>query len=172
MPGLPPLTMAVNLSGRQFQSADVVAMVRGVLTDTGLPAHRLELELTESVIMKQAEQAPSTLTELKALGLHLSIDNFGTGYSSLAYLKRFPIDKLKIDRSFVDGLADDPNDREIAATIIAMARGLNLRVLAEGVETQEQLAFLRRHGCDQYQGDLFGKPGPAEEVGRLLGQLR
>ncbi len=170
--GMPPLTMAVNLSGRQFQSADVVAMVRGVLTDTGLPAHHLELELTESVIMKQAEQAPSTLTELKALGLHLAIDNFGTGYSSLAYLKRFPIDKLKIDRSFVDGLADDPNDREIAATIIAIARGLNLWVLAEGVETEEQLAFLRRHGCDQYQGDLFGKPGPADEVGRLLGQLR
>ncbi len=166
--GLPPLVMAVNLSGRQFQSADVVELVRVVLRETGLPARYLELELTESIVMEQAEQAIATLDALKALGVRLSIDDFGTGYSSLAYLKRFPIDKLKIDRSFVHGLADDPNDREIAATIIAMARSLNLDVLAEGVETEQQLAFLRLYGCDQYQGYLFSKPIPADEFEHWL----
>jgi len=162
--GLPPLQMAVNLSGRQFQSADMVELVRTVLEETGLPAQYLELELTESVIMGHAEQAIATLDALKALGVSLAIDDFGTGYSSLAYLKRFPIDKLKIDRSFVDGVADDADDREIAATIIAMARSLNLDVLAEGVETEQQLAFLRLYGCDQYQGFLFSKPMPAEQM--------
>ncbi|MDD5390046.1 MAG: PAS domain S-box protein [Gallionellaceae bacterium] len=166
--GLPPLVMAVNLSGRQFQAVDMVELVRAVLLDTGLPASYLELELTESVIMAHADQAIATLDALKALGVRLAIDDFGTGYSSLAYLKRFPIDKLKIDRSFVDGLADDPNDREIAATIIAMARSLNLDVLAEGVETEQQLAFLRLYGCDQYQGYLFSRPLPAEELLPLL----
>ncbi|MDP2430685.1 MAG: PAS domain S-box protein [Pseudomonadota bacterium] len=166
--GLPPLVMAVNLSGRQFQAADMAELVRAVLLDTGLPARLLELELTESVIMEQADQAIATLDALKSLGVRLTIDDFGTGYSSLAYLKRFPIDKLKIDRSFVDGLADDPNDREIAATIIAMARSLNLEVLAEGVETEQQLAFLRLYGCDQYQGYLFSKPIPADEFERWL----
>ncbi|MDP2833127.1 MAG: PAS domain S-box protein [Pseudomonadota bacterium] len=166
--GLPPLVMAVNLSGRQFQAVDMVELVRTVLLDTGLPAQSLELELTESVIMAQADQAIATLDALKSLGVRLAIDDFGTGYSSLAYLKRFPIDKLKIDRSFVDGLADDPNDREIAATIIAMARSLNLEVLAEGVETEQQLAFLRLYGCDQYQGYLFSKPIPADELERWL----
>jgi len=166
--GLAPLVMAVNLSGRQFQAADMAELVRAVLLDTGLPARFLELELTESVIMEQADQAIATLDALKSLGVRLAIDDFGTGYSSLAYLKRFPIDKLKIDRSFVDGLADDSNDREIAATIIAMARSLNLEVLAEGVETEQQLAFLRLYGCDQYQGYLFSKPIPADEIERWL----
>jgi EAL domain-containing protein (putative c-di-GMP-specific phosphodiesterase class I) len=142
----------------------MVELVRAVLADTGLPAHCLELELTESVIMGQAEQAIATLDTLKALGVRLAVDDFGTGYSSLAYLKRFPIDKLKIDRSFVDGVADDADDRKIAATIIAMARSLNLGVLAEGVETEQQLAFLRLYGCDQYQGYLFSKPLAAEHL--------
>jgi len=166
--GLPPLLLAVNLSGRQFQSADVVELVRTVLADTGLPARYLELELTESVLMEQAEQAIATLDALKALGVRLSIDDFGTGYSSLAYLKRFPIDKLKIDRSFVHGLADDADDREIAATIIAMARNLRLEVLAEGVETQQQLDILKGMGCDAYQGYLFSKPIAAAELVKLL----
>ncbi len=162
--GLPPLLMAVNLSGRQFQSENMVALVRAALADSGLPAQYLELELTESIVMNQAEQAIATLDALKALGVRLAIDDFGTGYSSLAYLKRFPIDKLKIDRSFVHGVADNTDDREIAATIIAMARSLNLDVLAEGVETEQQLAFLRLYGCDQYQGFLFGKPMPAPRM--------
>ncbi|MDD5390135.1 MAG: EAL domain-containing protein [Gallionellaceae bacterium] len=166
--GLPPLVMAVNLSGRQFQAVDMVELVRAVLLDTGLPASYLELELTESVIMGQADQAIATLDALKALGVRLAIDDFGTGYSSLAYLKRFPIDKLKIDRGFVDGLADDPNDREIAATIIAMARNLRLEVLAEGVETRQQLEILGAMGCDAYQGYLFSRPIPAEELEKLL----
>ncbi len=169
--GLPPLIMAVNLSGRQFQSSDVAGMVRAVLAETGLPASQLELELTESVLMEQADQAIATLDALKALGVRLAIDDFGTGYSSLAYLKRFPIDKLKIDQSFVAGLAEDADDREIAATIIAMARGLHLDVLAEGVETQQQLALLRQFGCEQYQGYLFGRPVPAEELACRLRAL-
>jgi EAL domain-containing protein (putative c-di-GMP-specific phosphodiesterase class I) len=156
--------MAVNLSGRQFQSENMVELVRAVLADTGLPACYLELELTESIVMEQAEQAIATLDALKALGVRLAIDDFGTGYSSLAYLKRFPIDKLKIDRSFVQGVANDTDDREIAATIIAMARSLNMAVLAEGVETEQQLAFLRLYGCDQYQGFLFSKPMPADQM--------
>ncbi len=169
--GLPPLTMAVNLSGRQFQSEDMVALVGAVLEQTGLPARFLELELTESIVMEQAEQAIATLDALKALGVRLAIDDFGTGYSSLAYLKRFPIDKLKIDRSFVQGLADDADDREIAATIIAMARSLSLDVLAEGVESEQQLAILRQLDCDQYQGYLFAQPMPADELERLLPDL-
>ena len=168
--GLAPLVMAVNLSGRQFQAVDMVALVGAVLADTGLPACHLELELTESVIMAHAEQAIATLDALKALGVRLAIDDFGTGYSSLAYLKRFPIDKLKIDRTFVDGLADDADDREIAATIIAMARSLSLDVLAEGVETQQQLAVLRQYGCDQYQGYLFSRPIPAHQMQTWLQQ--
>ncbi|PXW88261.1 PAS domain S-box-containing protein/diguanylate cyclase (GGDEF)-like protein [Nitrosomonas sp. Nm84] len=161
--GLPPLVMAVNLSVRQFQSANLIELVQRVLAETQFPATCLELELTESMFMEHAEQSIDTLRTLKALGVRLAIDDFGTGYSSLTYLKRFPIDKLKIDQSFVHGLADDPNDREIAATIIAMARSLKLTVLAEGVESEEQLDFLRQHGCDYYQGFLFHRPVPALE---------
>jgi EAL domain-containing protein (putative c-di-GMP-specific phosphodiesterase class I) len=132
------------------------------------PAACLELELTESMFMEQAEQSIQTLKTLKSLGVRLSIDDFGTGYSSLTYLKRFPIDKLKIDQSFVHGLADDPNDREIAATIIAMARSLKLNVLAEGVGSEQQLEFLNQHGCDFYQGYLFHRPVPAHELEKWL----
>ncbi len=162
--GLPPLVMAVNLSVRQFQSENLVRFIQQVLAETNFPAALLELELTESMFMEHAEQSIDTLKTLKALGVRLAIDDFGTGYSSLTYLKRFPIDKLKIDQSFVHGLAEDLNDREIAATIIAMARGLKLKVLAEGVESQQQLAFLQQHGCDYYQGYLFHKPVPASEL--------
>lgn len=162
--GLPPLVMAVNLSVRQFQSENLIGMVQRILEETQLPANCLELELTESMFMEHAERAIGTLNKLKALGVHLAIDDFGTGYSSLIYLKRFPIDKLKIDQSFVRDLAHDPNDREIAATIIAMARGLKLGVLAEGIESEEQLDFLRQHDCDYYQGYLFHRPVPAIEL--------
>ena len=162
--GLPPLVMAVNLSVRQFQSADLAEVIQRVLEETKLPADCLELELTESMFMEHAERSIETLKMLKAPGIQLAIDDFGTGYSSLTYLKRFPIDKLKIDQSFVRGLAHDPNDREIAATIIAMARSLKLSVLAEGVESEQQLAFLRQHDCDYYQGFLFHRPVPAVEL--------
>lgn len=160
----PPLVMAVNLSVRQFQSENLVELIRQVLEETKLPAACLELELTESMFMEHAEQSIEILKTLKSLGVRLSIDDFGTGYSSLTYLKRFPIDKLKIDQSFVHGLAYDPNDREIAATIIAMARNLKLDVLAEGVESEQQLDILNQHGCDYYQGYLFHRPVPAQEL--------
>lgn len=162
--GLPRLVMAVNLSVRQFQSENLIGMVQRILEETQLPANCLELELTESMFMEQVERSIKTLNKLKALGVNLAIDDFGTGYSSLIYLKRFPIDKLKIDQSFVRDLADDPNDREIAATIIAMARGLKLNVLAEGIESEQQLDFLRQHDCDYYQGYLFHRPVPADEL--------
>ncbi|WP_350133441.1 EAL domain-containing protein [Nitrosomonas sp.] len=162
--GFAPLVMAVNLSVRQFQSENLAEVIQRVLEETKLPAAYLELELTESMFMGHAERSIDMLKTLKAPGIQLAIDDFGTGYSSLTYLKRFPIDKLKIDQSFVRGLAHDPNDREIAATIIAMARGLKLSVLAEGVESEQQLAFLRQHGCDYYQGFLFHRPAPAKEL--------
>lgn len=162
--GLPPITMAVNLSVRQFQAENLIEQVWKILKETGLPAACLELELTESMFMEHAEHSIEILNQLKALGVRLAIDDFGTGYSSLIYLKRFPINKLKIDQSFVRDLAHDPNDREIAATIIAMARGLKLGVLAEGIESEQQLDFLRQHDCDYYQGYLFHRPVPAAEL--------
>ena len=128
---------AVNLSGRQFQSGKIVSLVSDVLKETGLPAQQLELELTESIVMDQAEMAITTLDDLKAIGVRLAIDDFGTGYSSLAYLRRFPIDKLKIDRSFISDITEKTNANEIVSTIIAMAKSLKLDVLAEGVETQQ-----------------------------------
>ena len=166
--GLPALSLAVNLSTRQFEQRDLAARVGEILRETGYPADHLELEITESAIMAQGEQASDTLDQLKRLGAALSIDDFGTGYSSLAYLKRFAVDKLKIDQSFIRDIPHNPNDQEIAATIVAMARNLNLHVLAEGVETDEQLAFLRLHGCDAFQGYLFSPPLPADAFEQLL----
>jgi diguanylate cyclase (GGDEF)-like protein/PAS domain S-box-containing protein len=166
--GLPSIALAVNLSSRQFEQRDLAARIGAILSETGFPAHRLELEITESAIMAQGEHAVTTLDSLKSLGVTLSIDDFGTGYSSLAYLKRFAVDKLKIDQSFIRDIPQNLNDREIAATIIAMARNLKLHVLAEGVETEEQLAFLRLHGCDAVQGCLFSPPVTALEFTRFL----
>ncbi len=160
--GLPPIHLAVNLSSRQIEQRDLVEHLRHVLEETGFPAHLLELELTESTIMAQGEQAAGVLAALKGLGVSLAIDDFGTGYSSLAYLKRFAVDKLKIDRGFIRDLPQDGNDVEIAATIIAMAKNLKLKVLAEGVETAEQLDFLQIHDCDAYQGYFYSPPLPAE----------
>ena len=136
--------------------------------ETGLPAERLTLELTESMIMHQGGQAVALLQGLKALGLRLSVDDFGTGYSSLAYLKRFPIDELKIDQGFVREIPQDSNDMEIAAAIIGMALNLRLQVVAEGVETEAQRNFLTRQDCHAFQGYLFSRPLPAEEFARLL----
>jgi EAL domain-containing protein (putative c-di-GMP-specific phosphodiesterase class I) len=132
-----------------------------MLADTGLPGEALELEITESAITESPDEAIVTLRGLKALGLRIAIDDFGTGYSSLAALKRFPIDTLKIDRSFIAGLGDDADDREIVTAIIAMGRNMGMAVMAEGVETRAQRDFLRNHGCDFAQGYLFARPLPA-----------
>lgn len=166
--GLPPLTMAVNLSGRQLWQTDLPARVAAIMAETDMPAERLELELTESTIMGHEVIAGERLRALKSLGVTLAIDDFGTGYSSLAYLKRFPIDVLKIDREFVRDLPSDIGDMEIAAAIVAMARTLRMRVVAEGVETGEQLDFLKNQSCDLCQGYLFSPPLAAEAFVELL----
>ena len=168
--GMEPITLAVNLSSRQFEQRDLVERLKTVLEETGFPAHLLELEITESAIMAQGGQASAVLDALKGLGISLAIDDFGTGYSSLAYLKRFAVDKLKIDRSFMLDIPQDINDMEIAAAIIAMAKNLKLKVLAEGVETEEQLAFLHVHACDAYQGYLYSRPVPAPDFLQLWRQ--
>ena len=165
---LPFKTLAVNLSPHQFQRGNIVDVVSKVLTETGFPADRLELELTESALMQQEENAVKMLHLLRALGIRLAIDDFGTGYSSLSYLKRFPLDILKIDKSFVDDIPFHQDDMEIASTIIAMGHSLGFKVLAEGVETKEQLDFLQAKGCDLYQGYLTSPPVPADEFENML----
>jgi EAL domain-containing protein (putative c-di-GMP-specific phosphodiesterase class I) len=139
-----------------------------VLAETGFPAHLLELEITETGLLENQQNAMSTLNALHQLGIHLAIDDFGTGYSSLAYLKFLPLDVLKIDKSFIDDIPFLQSDMTITATIIAMAHHLGFKVLAEGVETAEQLAFLQKHGCDSYQGYLYSKPLPASDFSELL----
>jgi EAL domain-containing protein (putative c-di-GMP-specific phosphodiesterase class I) len=166
--GFTDLTMAINLSARQLQQIDVVERISEILGWHELPARQVKLEITESMIMGRGEEAADLLASIKSLGVGLSIDDFGTGYSSLAYLRRFPIDELKIDRSFVRDIPDDENDAEIAATIIAMARNLKLAVVAEGVETREQAEFLATHGCQHYQGFLFSPPVSAPDFEDLL----
>jgi EAL domain-containing protein (putative c-di-GMP-specific phosphodiesterase class I) len=166
--GLPALTVAVNLSTRQFMQAGLAEQVAGILAATGLKANQLELEITESLLMKDVEGAVDTLRIFKAMGVGLAIDDFGTGYSSLNYLKRFPIDRLKIDQSFVRDITIDPDDAAIALAVIAMAHSLRLKVIAEGVETAAQLDFLRSRHCDEMQGYYFSRPRPAEEIAALL----
>lgn len=166
--GFPALLMSVNLSVRQLQQRDVVSRISAILDRTDLPPGQLKLELTESMIMGQGDQAVELLHAIKALGVSLSIDDFGTGYSSLAYLKRFPIDEVKIDQSFVRDIPQDVNDMEIASAIIGMAQGLRLKVTAEGVETEAQLSFLRNQGCHAYQGFLFSRAVPAAEFERFF----
>ncbi|KPB54799.1 Sensory box/GGDEF domain/EAL domain-containing protein [Pseudomonas coronafaciens pv. oryzae] len=152
--------VSVNISARQFSDGQLGKRIAGILEQTGLSPACLELELTESILMREVEEAMHILDGLKNLGLSIAVDDFGTGYSSLNYLKQFPIDVLKIDRTFVDGLPSGEQDAQIARAIIAMAHSLNLSVIAEGVETHEQLEFLRQHGCDEVQGYLFGRPMP------------
>ncbi|MGH8807891.1 MAG: putative bifunctional diguanylate cyclase/phosphodiesterase, partial [Noviherbaspirillum sp.] len=166
--GYRPMRVAVNLSARQFYQHDLVASIKAILEETGLAPHLLELELTESMMMNDVEHAASILHDLKAVGVQLSIDDFGTGYSSLAYLKRFPIDLLKIDQSFVRDITVDPDDAAIVLSIISLAHSLRLRVIAEGVENADQLAYLQRHGCDYMQGYYFSRPLPARECEWLL----
>ncbi|AVR89931.1 putative bifunctional diguanylate cyclase/phosphodiesterase [Thauera aromatica] len=165
--GLPFGRIAVNLSVRQFQHQDLVALVETVLCETGLPAACLELEITESALIGEVELAVAKLAALRALGVSLALDDFGTGYSSLAYLKRLPLDKLKVDQSFVRGLGARDDDRAIVSATIAMARSLGFTTLAEGVETEEQLAILRALGCHAGQGYLFSRPLPAAAFARL-----
>ncbi|WP_413485376.1 EAL domain-containing protein [Shewanella baltica] len=155
--GFNGITVAVNLSARQLK-ADIISTIEVALAVSGLPAQSLELELTESMIMGNPQESVSILSKLKALGLTIAVDDFGTGYSSLSYLKRFPIDTLKIDREFVRDITNDPDDAAITSAIIALAHSLDLNVVAEGVETQEQLNFLAMQGCDQVQGFLLSKP--------------
>jgi len=170
--GLDGVRVAVNLSARQFRNQSLARDVRRCLDATGVDARLIELELTESMVMHDPEQAVRTLNDLKSMGLSLSIDDFGTGYSSLAYLKRFPIDNLKIDRSFVKGLPGDTEDVAIVASVMALARSLGLRVVAEGVETTEQQEHLKAAGCDEMQGYLASKPLPAQDAQRFLTRHR
>ncbi|HTF88959.1 MAG TPA: GGDEF domain-containing response regulator [Planctomycetota bacterium] len=168
MQGIPPVRMAVNISPVQFRQRDLYESVMRILRATELDPHWLEFELTEGLLMQDAESAVSLLQRFKALGLHLSIDDFGTGYSSLSYLKRFPIDALKIDQSFVREMATSTDDAALVTAIILMGRSLKLRVVAEGVETRSQLGLLRILQCDEIQGYLISRPVAADEMAALL----
>jgi EAL domain-containing protein (putative c-di-GMP-specific phosphodiesterase class I) len=168
LPGDRSLSVSVNLSARQFQQGDLVERVAAILAETGFPPAQLTLEITESTIMEDAEQTTLLLARLKALGVTIAIDDFGTGYSSLAYLKRFSVDVIKIDRSFVAALSDEPDDSILIAGIIKLAHDLGLRVVAEGVETADQLRRLDELGCDLVQGYYFARPLPPLEAYMLL----
>jgi len=166
--GVAPIILAVNVSAQQFKRSNMHDVVQKTLATTGFPAEQLELEVTESGLMEQQESVVELLNQLRSLGVLLAIDDFGTGYSSLAYLKRFPLDTLKIDKSFIDDIPLDQDDVEIATTINTMGHALGFKVLAEGVENQQQLDFLRMIGCDSYQGYFKSKPLPADEFATLL----
>lgn len=166
--GLPSLRVSVNISARQFRQQDLPELLARMVAESGIDPRELEFELTESMVMHDVENAISMLRELKRIGVTLALDDFGTGYSSLAYLKRFPIDVLKIDRSFVSDIEREADDAAIAHAVIAMAHSLALRVTAEGVENEAQLALLRQYGCDDFQGFLFSRPVPAEEFMLML----
>jgi EAL domain-containing protein (putative c-di-GMP-specific phosphodiesterase class I) len=166
--GLPAVRMAVNISARQFRQPGLAQQVSQILHETGLDARWLELELTESMIMGNAENAIRTMQALNTMGVELAIDDFGSGYSSLAYLKRFPISKLKIDQSFVRDVMIDVNDATIAASVIALAKSMHLEVIAEGIEDHDQLTFLQQKGCHQGQGYLFSPALPADQAEALF----
>jgi diguanylate cyclase (GGDEF)-like protein/PAS domain S-box-containing protein len=167
-PGASDFTMNVNLSGKQIQRGGLAEVVARILQQTGLHPSSLTLEITESVAMEDAESTLANLRELKQLGVQIAMDDFGTGYSSLSYLKRFPVDQVKIDRSFIDGLGHDPDDTAIVRAVVALARALSLQVTAEGIEKQDQVSFLRNLGCERGQGYLFARPAPAEVLSQLL----
>jgi diguanylate cyclase (GGDEF)-like protein/PAS domain S-box-containing protein len=166
--GLPALTMAVNVSAKEFASEDFLASVFSTLKETGMPSDRLELELTESVLMKHVDSTVSILQALRNKGVRVAVDDFGTGYSSLSYLRKFPVDALKIDQSFVRHISSDGDDAVIVKAVIGMARNLKLRVIGEGVETLEELQFLRAHHCDEVQGSYFSRAVPATQFSTLL----
>jgi EAL domain-containing protein (putative c-di-GMP-specific phosphodiesterase class I) len=164
-----PLQIAVNLSPAQFRDDDLPRLVHSVLLATGLAANRLELEVTESVLIGDFSRALSILRRLKSLGVRIAMDEFGTGYSSLSYLQSFPFDKLKIDQVFISNLERNPQSKAIVRGVIGLARGLDLPVLAEGVETKSQLAFLQREGCQEVQGYLIGRPQPIDHYADAIG---
>jgi EAL domain-containing protein (putative c-di-GMP-specific phosphodiesterase class I) len=166
--GLSAVPVAVNVSAVQFRLEGFCELVRRVLHETGLAPQYLELELTESLLLSNADVMFSVFRELKTMGLKLAIDDFGTGYSSLSYLKQFPVSKLKIDRSFVRDVAVNADDAAITTAIISMAKSLNLKVIAEGVENEAQMSFLRAHHCDEIQGYYFSKPLSVAEVADKL----
>ena len=160
--------MAVNVSAIQFRDDSFLEGMFAILSETGLSPELLELEVTESVLMKHAEFTTSILQTLREAGIRISVDDFGTGYSSLGYLHRFPLDALKIDQSFVRQIATSPGETTIVSAIISMGQSLKLRVIAEGVETLEQLEFLQAHRCDEAQGYYFSRPVPPEQFAQLL----
>jgi diguanylate cyclase (GGDEF)-like protein len=166
--GLRPMRVAVNLSAQQFRQKNLVEVVRSALSAARLEARYLELELTESAVMHDAEQSIEILRQLSALGVRISVDDFGTGYSSLSYLRRLPLDKLKIDRAFIRDVVTNREDAAIVRAIVALAHNLHLKVIAEGVETPDQLAFLRELGCDQYQGFHYSVPVPNNVLVEML----
>jgi EAL domain-containing protein (putative c-di-GMP-specific phosphodiesterase class I) len=166
--GYGPLRIGVNLSARQFAEPGLVREIARVLDETGMAPTSLEIEITESLVMEDVEGAIRTMSELKRMGVKLSIDDFGTGYSSLSYLRRFPVDVLKIDRSFVRDIPGCEDDAAMVAAIIELARGLRMRVIAEGVETEAQLEYLKRRGCDEVQGHVYGMAAPGPDVEALL----
>ena len=166
--GRPELRLSVNLSARQFHQKELAAQVDRVLRETGLAAGMLELEITESIAMKDVAASVVALRALKDLGVRITIDDFGTGYSSLSYLKKFPIDTIKIDQAFVHDVCSDANDAAIVRAAIVMAHELKLDVIAEGVETDDQVAFLRRRDCHVMQGYLFSEPVPSDAFHALL----
>jgi EAL domain-containing protein (putative c-di-GMP-specific phosphodiesterase class I) len=164
----PQLAIAVNLSVAQFARGNIVEAVLSAMNSSGLPPHALELELTESVLLRDSDLALQTIASLKNIGVRLSIDDFGTGFSSLAYVKRLTVDKLKIDQSFVKDMAHSMQDSAIVRAIVQLAHTLQLQVVAEGVETTAQLELLREYGCDQIQGYLISRPLPPQEVAKVL----
>jgi EAL domain-containing protein (putative c-di-GMP-specific phosphodiesterase class I) len=170
--GFPSVPVAVNVSAVQFLRDGFCELIKKVLAENGLAPRFLELELTESLLLKDAAATLSVLQKLKEMGLELAIDDFGTGYSSLSYLRQFPISKLKIDRSFIKNVSVSADDAAIAVAIISMAKGLNLKVIAEGVEDESQMSFLREHQCDEIQGYYFSKPLMVDQIAELVGKVR
>ncbi len=166
--GLDVVPLAINLSARQFTHHGLVDAIAAIVQETGIDARLVEFEITETALMQHGGQTLETLRRMNAMGMRLSIDDFGTGYSSLAYLKRFPVHKIKIDRAFVRELEASAEDRAIVAAVMALANSLQLSVVAEGVETEGQYALLRSFGCQFAQGYLFARPLPAAQIGRLL----
>jgi EAL domain-containing protein (putative c-di-GMP-specific phosphodiesterase class I) len=168
--GLPLLRVAVNVSALQFASGALTSLVQNALAVTGLAPQYLEVELTESVMMDKTESSMLQIAELRRIGVSISLDDFGTGFSSLGYLSRFTIDKLKIDQGFIRNITTDPRSAAITNASIALAHSLNISVIAEGVETEDQSAYLRKAGCDQIQGYLLSRPLPPEELAALVGK--
>src|ERR1035441_9745857 len=167
-----PLRVSVNLSPSQFRGSGLIQSIRTALEAANLHPQYLEVELTESAVMSEPEQSTAVLEQLSAMGVLVSVDDFGTGYSSMSYLRRFPIDKLKIDRVFINEIASRPEDASIVRAIVSLAHSLNLKVVAEGVETAAQLDFLNTAGCDEYQGYHFSRPLPAADFERLIRESR